>query len=262
MFGINLNSLVPMRTTASEQSEMCSQLLFGEAVAVLEKNDTFMLVQNLMDNYKGWVDVKMITPLSDKIATLLNEDDLAVINKPIANCFIESKNENIVLCGGSLLPFYLLEKESFELGNNTYHISSNQVNMPLTKSFSGNDMLSVAFMYLNSPYLWGGKSPLGIDCSGLVQVVLSICGKKFPRDASQQVEQGSLISFLPEARSGDLAFFENAEGRISHVGILINNNQIIHASGRVKIESIDAQGIINEQTGNYSHRLRVIKRIL
>lgn len=262
MFGINLNSVLPMRSEAFEQSEMCSQLLFGEHVIILEEGEKFLYIESLIDNYKGWVDKKMITPISDKLAKQLGEDDAPVTNKPIVNCFIESKNENIILSGGSSLPFYNPKKESFELGNNTYHISSSQVNMPLIKNFSGDEMLSVAFMYLNTPYLWGGKNSLGIDCSGLVQVVLSICGKKFPRDSTKQVEHGSLISFLPEARSGDLAFFENTEGNISHVGILINNNQIIHASGRVKIESIDAQGIIHEETGKYTHGLRVIKRIL
>lgn len=262
MFGINLNSVLPMRSEASEQSEMCSQLLFGEHVEILEKGSTFLFVRNIHDNYQGWVDQKMITPISDKMANDLSEEEYTVTNRPIVNCFIETKNENIVLSGGSILPFYDQKKESFELFGKTYHISSEQVSLPFTKNFSGDEMLSVAFMYLNTPYLWGGRHALGIDCSGFVQVVLNICGRKFPRDSKQQVEEGSLISFLPEARSGDLAFFENDEGKITHVGILINNNQIIHASGRVKIESIDAQGIIHEETGNYTHRLRVIKRIL
>ncbi len=262
MFGINLNSVLPMRTEASEKSEMCSQLLFGEHVQILEIEKGFLFVRSMHDAYEGWVDKKMLSPISDELANKLSDEEHAVTNRPIVNCFIESTNENIILSGGSSLPFYNSKKESFELADRAYHIASQQVNLPLTKNFTGDEMLSVAFMYLNTPYLWGGRNALGIDCSGFVQIILSICGRKFPRDSKEQVEEGSLISFLPEARSGDLAFFENKEGDITHVGILINNNQIIHASGRVKIESIDAQGIISGDTGEYTHRLRVIKRIL
>lgn len=262
MYGINLNSVLPMRKEACEQSEMVNQLLFGEHYLLLEDGKKFLKVKSLCDSYEGWIDKKMGTPISQQLADELTDEDLPVTNKPIASCFIESRNENIILTGGSSLPLYDPKKESFTIGDTTFHIANEQVNMPLTKNYSGDEMLSVAFKYLNTPYLWGGRNALGIDCSGFVQVVLSICGYRFPRDAYQQVEKGSLISFLPEARSGDLAFFENTEGRITHVGILINNNQIIHSSGRVKIESIDAQGIINEETGKYSHKLRVIKRVL
>ena len=127
---------------------------------------------------------------------------------------------------------------------------------------NGATILKIANMYLNAPYLWGGKSLLGIDCSGLVQVVFSICGLQLPRDASQQVEKGDFVNFLGEAQQGDLAFFDNEAGSIIHVGILLDATQIIHASGWVKIESIDSNGIISSQTGEYTHKLRVIKRLI
>ena len=142
------------------------------------------------------------------------------------------------------------------------HIARECVNMPDEKLYSGEELLSVAFMFLNSPYLWGGRNALGIDCSGFVQTVFRICGIELPRDASQQVEQGTVVNFLQEARPGDLAFFENDEGRIIHVGILASDREIVHASGRVKIEQIDSQGIRNEDSGQYSHKLRVVKRLL
>lgn len=262
MFGISLNSVLPMRSEAREQSEQVNQILFGEHFEILEEGEKFFNVKNIRDGYIGWVDKKMITHISDALAEELTDEDLPVTNKPVSSCFIESRNENIILTGASSLPLYDPEKESFTIGDTTFHIAKEQVNMPLTKNYTGDEMLSIAFKYLNTPYLWGGRNALGIDCSGFVQVVLNICGYRFPRDAAQQVDMGSHISFLTEARSGDLAFFGNADGKISHVGILINHNQIIHSSGRVKIEHIDAQGIISEDTGKHSHKLRVIKRIL
>ena len=122
-------------------------------------------------------------------------------------------------------------------------------------------LLENAYMYLNSPYLWGGRSPFGIDCSGFTQMVFKLCGISLPRDTGQQVELGVTINLIEESKTGDLVFFDNAEGKISHVGIIIPGNQIIHASGKVRIDRIDHQGIYNDEMKNYSHNLRVIKRI-
>jgi hypothetical protein len=262
VFGINLNSVLPLRAQACEQSEMLTQILFGEHFAILQEEEKFFLVRNFRDGYEGWASKRMVTPVSREFAKQLAKTDSAIINRPTTQCFIESRNENITLTGGSILPFYDPEKGIIELCDKQFYIAPEHVNLPLKKKISDNEILSVAFMYLNTPYLWGGKNALGIDCSGFVQVVFSICGRQLPRDASQQVDEGSPVNFLSEARSGDLAFFDNDEGDIIHVGILVNNSQIIHASGRVKIEDIDTQGIISENGSGYSHRLRVIKRVL
>ncbi|MFQ3326821.1 MAG: cell wall-associated NlpC family hydrolase, partial [Salibacteraceae bacterium] len=130
------------------------------------------------------------------------------------------------------------------------------------EALSRSKILENALLYINSPYLWGGKSPFGIDCSGLAQMVYKIAGKKLPRDAYQQAEIGTTLSFVEEAEDGDLAFFDNEEGSIIHVGILMNENEIIHASGKVRIDKIDHQGIFNVDTNTYSHKLRLIKQII
>jgi cell wall-associated NlpC family hydrolase len=127
---------------------------------------------------------------------------------------------------------------------------------------SAQDIISTAYLLINAPYLWGGKNPFGIDCSGFTQIVYKLNGYKLPRDASQQVELGTPLSFVEEAEAGDLAFFDNEEGNIVHVGILLNNEQIIHASGSVRIDKYDHYGIFNKSLGKYSHSMRVIKRVL
>jgi cell wall-associated NlpC family hydrolase len=123
-------------------------------------------------------------------------------------------------------------------------------------------LIDTAFLYLNSPYLWGGRTPFGIDCSGYSQIVYRMCGVDLPRDASQQAEVGDRLSFIEEATPGDLAFFDNNEGRITHVGILLGDNKIIHASGKVRVDRIDHQGIFNDEMHDYSHHLRLITRVI
>jgi cell wall-associated NlpC family hydrolase len=123
-------------------------------------------------------------------------------------------------------------------------------------------LLNTAFMFLNAPYLWGGKTPFGVDCSGFTQMVYKLNGHKLMRDASQQSKQGEALSFIEESEPGDLAFFDNEEGNIIHVGIIMEDNYIIHASGKVRIDRLDHLGIYNAEANKHTHRLRVIKKII
>ena len=132
----------------------------------------------------------------------------------------------------------------------------------LKQKKTAHDIISTAYLFLHAPYLWGGKSPFGIDCSGFTQLVYKLNGYKLPRDAYQQVELGMPLSFVEEAEAGDLAFFDNEEGKIVHVGILLGDNRIIHASGCVKTDPFDHYGIFSAERGGYTHNLRVIKNIL
>ena len=117
-------------------------------------------------------------------------------------------------------------------------------------------------MYLKAPYVWGGKSIFGLDCSGLVQQLYGLVGIQLPRDARQQVEHGQPVHFVVQARPGDLAFFDNAEGRIVHVGLVLEEGRILHAHGEVRIDPLDHNGIYNKDLGRYTHKLRIIRRLL
>lgn len=257
MFTIVSIPLIPLRVEASERSEMVTQLLFGQQIEILEKAENWYWVRNLADNYEGWIAAKTINP-RHFTETPLNTSKFKAAKTPMVVCFKTSSVEKIILPGGSMLPPTV--REQFELAGEIYQIA--QIDPVYTKNNNGQLAVELAQQYTNAPYLWGGKSLFGIDCSGLVQVVYSMLGIFLPRDASQQVEQGEVVDFLSEVQPGDLAFFANEEGNISHVGILINSHKIIHASGSVKKEIIDSQGIISSQTGEYSHNLRVIKRVL
>lgn len=257
-FFINLCAVVPMRSEPKESSEMVSQLVFGEYGSVLEIRDSFVYVKNHFDAYTGWVDAKMICQISkEEYANLLSKL-VYRINVPLAEALSESDNSLLRLPGGAVLPHYEANGGVFGFGGTSYKLLHGCVCEADIAKQTG--IVATARLFLNAPYLWGGKSVLGIDCSGFVQVVASINGYLLPRDARQQAEVGQFVDLLRDAMPGDLAFFEK-NGQITHVGILLSPEQIIHASGHVKIEEIDEVGIISASSGEYTHRLATIRSL-
>lgn len=257
-YGINLNSILPVRAEASERSEMVTQLLFGEYCEVIEQVDSFTKIKNHIDNYIGWVDQKMITNILPSDYERLSNQPIFRTCVPMADTFCMTDKSIYRLSAGSLLPFYNHDNSSFTIADKTFQIHPSFVSyLPTT---SKDNIIATAMLFLNTPYLWGGKSMLGIDCSGFVQTVYSICGFNITRDASTQVKEGIHIESLDEALASDLLFFEK-ENKITHVGIYLGENKLIHASGKVKIETIDSKGIFNEMLNKHTHSLSTIRRI-
>lgn len=251
--GIIHLALVPVRKEPDDRAEMVNQLLFGEGIQIMEKRNNWTRIKSLWDNYGGWIDTKQFTPadeslFQEQVKTPFCADLVHMCSLP------DDSAQSIVL--GSCLPS--LRDGVLDWGSLQYKFDGDVQAPQLSRDF----LMEQALHYLHAPYLWGGRSPFGIDCSGFTQMVYKMMGIQLKRDASQQAKQGRTLSFIEEAQTGDLAFFDNAEGKIIHVGIMMENHHIIHASGKVRIDKIDHQGIFNVDTGKHTHKLRLITNIL
>jgi len=257
-FGICLISIVPVRSNASDESEMVTQLLFGELVAIQKQISTWLFIRNIYDNYEGWVDNKQIQIIDETEFNRLNAFEITYVSDLVEVVQDLDKMEVIPIVFGSNIRN--LNDHVFIAAGRKFEYTGQLSN--ILPEVNSKAILENAMMYLNAPYMWGGKSPFGIDCSGFVQIVFMMSGIRLLRDASMQAGLGEHISFLDEAQPADLLFFDNDEGNIVHVGIYMQNGEIIHASGKVRIDKIDHQGIYNEDTKQYSHKLRLIRRII
>ncbi|TQD40274.1 C40 family peptidase [Haloflavibacter putidus] len=247
-YGIcNLN-IVPVRLEAADASEMVTQLLYGDHFKVLEKRKNWSKIRIAFDAYEGWIDNKQYLDIEENTYQQLQEQPGNYVSD-LVEFAISNTNSLLPVClGANIAAAKLLE--------NNYDGRS------LTGVKNRTSILETAMLYMNAPYLWGGKSPFGIDCSGLTQMVYKLNGYSLFRDASQQAKQGEALSFIEESAAGDLAFFDNNEGEIIHVGIIMPDNYIVHAHGKVRIDRLDHSGIFNSDTKRYTHNLRVIKKII
>lgn len=253
MFGICNLAIVPVRLEPSDKSEMVTQLLFGDYFSIVEQLEKWTKIEIAFDGYSGWIDNKQFQEISEEQFDFLNNTP-SILSVDLIEFISNPENNLIAIPIGSSLSF--LDNENINLKN--YFFEGVKTCGIKPKE----NLLKTAFMYLNAPYLWGGKSPFGIDCSGFTQMVYKLNGYKLLRDASQQASQGEALSFIEESQPGDLAFFDNENGAITHVGILMEDNYIIHASGKVRIDRLDHLGIYNAETNRHTHKLRVIKRII
>ena len=258
MYAIANATIIPLRQQPDEGSEQLTQLLWGENCEVLERLPRWTRVRSLLDGQEGWVDFKMVT-LTDQAPT--TPVPAAVVCVPCAYCEDCLTGERTLLTMGTRLPEY--KEGTFLLLDRRCRIAPQYVAsspLPLTPE----NILHLTQSLLNTPYLWGGKSALGIDCSGLTQVVYSVFGVNLLRNAREQITQGQPVNSLDQAQTGDLVFFDHADRdpnatNISHVGIVLSPAQVIHASGKVHIATLTEQGIFTA-TGEQTHHLVAIHR--
>jgi cell wall-associated NlpC family hydrolase len=256
IYGISDLSLIPVREYPSDKSQMVNQLLFGDLIEIKEEQKGWALIKTVDDNYEGWIDEKQLKRISkNDLDTILENTNHFVYDHCVS--LYDTNNRKITVTKGASIPGY--QNHQFSIVDREYSIEGKVETF--NKNATGKTVAATALQYLGSPYLWGGRSPFGIDCSGFTQIVFKMNGIKIPRDASQQVNLGHEIDFVEEAKEGDLAFFGDDES-ITHVGIVLDRHKIIHASGEVRIDTFDHQGVFNEEKKIYSHHLRVIKRIM
>jgi hypothetical protein len=244
----------PVRRKARHQGEMTNQLLFGDTVKVLKrKGDKWIKVRNLSDGYEGWVTRHLVDEIPEKEAKagILTP---FVATELVNTVYINQLPMHIPL--GASLPGW--DGSQGSINGLVYTFNGKAMNR-LDQKADPAIIKSLVANWLNAPYMWGGKTIFGVDCSGFVQVNYKMAGIDLPRDAWQQAQEGRIVDKLKDAECGDLAFFDDHD-EIVHVGILLSNETIIHASGKVRIDQIDKKGIINGDTGKRTHSLRVIKR--
>ena len=243
-----------VRRKPRHQSEMINQLLFGESLALLkEKGDLWVKIRSLHDGYEGWLPRNLFQEVS--------KDNAVGFSKYITNSLVNLvhiRDQDMHIPLASSLPAFNAGKGF--IGKVPYELDGSIVERD-PRLFSSDMIRKLSFQWLNAPYLWGGRTIFGVDCSGFVQVIFKMLGKDLPRDAWQQAQEGQMVKKLKDAVCGDLAFFDDKE-EIVHVGILLGPEQIIHASGRVRIDAIDKKGIVNGDTGLRSHSLRMIRRFV
>lgn len=237
-----------MRKENNHRSELVSQLLYGDCFIVISQKKDWIQITTLRDDYTGWIDHKQYQTITAEEANDITFNTAKYSSQLID--YIETENKFLsTLVLGSNVAAASFFNHQFE-GSVVTNIGDKK------------QLIQTASLYLNAPYLWGGKTPLGIDCSGLTQMTYRLHGISIPRDASQQAQVGDTLSFIDESEPGDLAFFDNEEGNIIHVGLLMENHYILHAHGKVRIDRIDQTGIYNLDINQHSHKLRMIKKII
>ncbi|MCK9163387.1 MAG: C40 family peptidase [Bacteroidales bacterium] len=252
-------AIAPLRKENNERAEMISQLIFGDSFKIIQELEDKIQIENFEDQYIGWVDKKQVIGISKTDYYAYNQTPKLLVTQAITHIIQTNIDTNQKI----IYPIYLgsqLVGEKFQIGNILFqvlepkHISRPKINI--------HSLITIALKYISTPYLWGGKSLYGIDCSGFTQMSYKQIGVNLLRDAKDQVTQGEDVRAIDLAEKGDLCFFSNSEGKITHVGIYIGNNQIIHSSGQVRIDPIDSNGIIPEHSSTYTHQLNKIKRYL
>ena len=246
-----------MRQEPSHRSELVNQLLFGDVFEILEQQPEWVHIKLTYDHYQGWVHRNQVSLLEESEWQAIRNEGSKTVSTDLIQV-LEDKTLNTSFAVGAACTFPFFEKGKFSLAGKVYEYPGqvHRIEAP-----DPEQVVMHAMTFLNTPYLWGGRSPFGIDCSGFTQLAFKMAGIIIPRDASIQAQYGEAIHLIHEAQPGDLMFFDNEEQEITHVGIFVNEGHIIHAHGKVRVDLIDHHGIYSRELKRYTHPLRLIRRM-
>ena len=259
--GICALSAVPVRAEPTDRAELVTELLFGECYTVLQTQGSWLRIEAAADTYLGWIDLKQHRPVSNAYFAAWRSQDHPRVLDVVQVVSSADRRQPITL--GCRLPFF--DGMTLQLGDdNPLFFNGTATNLANACPPERQLLLlrKLGQQFLKAPYVWGGKNIFGIDCSGLMQTLFGLVGIQLPRDARQQITLGEPVDFVTQAQLGDLAFFDNADGAIVHVGMVFDDGLILHASGEVRLDPLDHHGIFNRDRQKYGHKLRLIKRLL
>ena len=255
--GVCRLALVSVRKDPNDLSQQVTQLLFGDHYEVtnVSEDKKWTYIRIHADLYEGWISEKQHHSITKEFFVQINHANYK-ISTDLTSSLLYKKSPLTILIG-SIVPI-----SNSELFRMEEQFAFNGESKSLGQKRDFEFLRFIAFKYLNAPYQWGGKSPFGIDCSGFTQLIFKISGYQLLRDASQQANHGKKVKDISDAQPGDLAFFKNTEGQIVHVGLILEDEKIIHASGKVRIDHLMEEGILNSESKIYTHYLASIRRIL
>lgn len=253
--GVCLLATIAMRAEPSHRSELVNQLIFGDLYEVLETKGEWLFICLQHDGYKGWINANQANFIdSEEFETLKHAP--YVLSADLVH-LLKNRTTGASLMIGAGCKLYFFDNQSASIAGMVFEYLG-QVIIPKQ---SVRALMDNASLFLDVPYFWGGRTPMGIDCSGLMQLVFLMSGFELPRDASQQALIGEDLHLVSQAKPGDLVFFGSPDKAISHVGMVVDEGQLIHAFGKVRIDPVDHLGIFNKELNRYTHYTRLVKRV-
>lgn len=256
-YGVCRLAIVTVRKDADHKSEPVTQLLFGDHYEVTEasKDQKWLRIIINSDEATGWIDRLQHHGISAEYHQQIGLANFK-ITTDIASTILYKKSQ-LTIVMGSIVP--ISGSELFKM-EEQFAFNGEAKSLGQRRDFEF--LRSTSNKYLNSPHLPGGKSPFGIDAPGFTQMSFRLTGYQLPRDVTQQALTGKAVASLGEAQPGDLALFSGKDGKASHAGIVLDDQKIIHCSGRVRIDYLMEEGILSSETKIYTHTLSGIRRIL